>query len=340
MDVYTNEPNQGRTSIPRAQQDVWTPCWLQTNVALTRTSKTNQEIPKVIDPAVGLTPVCPDNVRRDMAPHHRTTSGLTIGIPYYASPAMLLQQLSNFATYPTDIQKHLTIIIVDDGSPLGLRAEEYTHHESFLSSIHFRLRIARITTEIRWNVEGSRNLAFYLGDTRRGLMLDLDMLVPVETMRKVLEWNTTTTFMDHESTTKEVSVAHKFNRRKPNGRQSMQPAVAFLDIPEYWNSGGLDEDFAGEYGFGTEPHFWHMWKKGSRVVVSHNDTYINELTTDPCDAAWLSNPDLLQRCKSARAGLPELQRDKKPNKLLWKLKKRELLPWSNSYLRFNWTVSP
>jgi hypothetical protein len=45
---------------------------------------------------------------------------------------------------------------------------------------------ALITQAIDFNVEGSRNLAFYLADTQIGLMLDLDTIVPVETINEAL----------------------------------------------------------------------------------------------------------------------------------------------------------
>jgi hypothetical protein len=272
-----------------------------------------------------------------MAPESRTKPGITIGIPYYASPATLLQQLHNFADYPTELQQQMTIIIVDDGSPTGLQARDYlADWDNLDSSFNLRLHIARITSNISWNVEGSRNLAFYLADTRRGLMLDLDMLLPQESLRKALQWSTIK--LGNETHPEKIAVAHKLNRRKPNGRESIQPALAVLDIAEYWNSGGLDEDFAGHYGFGTEPFFWFQWKKGPRETEFHKDTFLLELTTDACDAKWIRSKEAIDRCNAARLELPKLDRDKKPNKSLWRKKKNGRKGWSNSYLRFNWTI--
>jgi hypothetical protein len=312
-------PNQ--TEDPSKTDLTLSPCWLSTNVS-----------EKIDDHQLK----CLDEFQQGMAPQTRTHLGLTIAMPYYASPAMLLQQLANFASYPIEIQKQMSIIIVDDGSPPGLQAKEYIQNVS-ASNFHFRLQIARITTNIEWNVEGSRNLAFYLADTRRGLMLDLDMLVPVETVHDALQWNLTAP-SSKESNTTQIGIAHKFNRKMPNGKYSVHPSLALLDVNEYWNAGGLDEDFAGKYGFGTEPHFWFMWKKGQRVVEKHENTFLIELDTEPCNVEWLQNSKLVGQCIAAIATLPSLNRNKKPNRRLWKKKSTGITPRSSTYLRFFWTM--
>ncbi|KAL3905708.1 MAG: hypothetical protein SGILL_009570 [Bacillariaceae sp.] len=310
-------------------------CWLGIATADDEESRKMKWIPNTTigDDSSNLVLTCPDAYA--MPPATRTSPGVTIAIPYYASPATLLQQLENFASYPIELQQLMTIMIVDDGSPSGLQAREYLSESA--QSYQFRLRIARITSDISWNIEGSRNLAFYLADTRRGIMLDLDMLLPHESLVKALQWNTIQP--GNETHPEKIALAHKFNRRKPNGKESKQPALAVLDIPEFWNAGGLDEDFAGRYGFGTEPHFWHQWKKGPRETEFHEDTFILEVTTDACDAKWIRSQEAIDRCKAARLELPKLDRDKKPNKKLWRKKKKAgSKSWSNSYLRFNWTI--
>jgi hypothetical protein len=311
-------------------------CWLDNENTAGNSSQV-KALGKDEEHVIG--PLCPDQFQQDMAPKDRARGGITVGMPYYGAPAMLLQQLSNFANYPAEIQDQLSIIIVDDGSPPGLQAGEYIGYFISTSAFHFRLQLARISTSIDWNVEGSRNLAFYLADTQRGVMLDLDMLVPVETMQEALRWNLTSIRLSNETqATQEVTVAHKFNRRTPNGKESFHHALAVLDINEYWRAGGLDEDFAGAYGFGTELHFWFVWKIGERVVENHANTFLLELDTDACDPNWIHSSDLLKKCKAARSKLPSLNKNKKPNRRLWKKKSQGRVSRSNSYLRFNWTI--
>jgi hypothetical protein len=315
-------------------------CWLDTDPH--SSNELTKPVDKIPQPnsannTIGLTLICPNDFQQSHAPKQRKGSGLTIGMPYFAAPALLLQQLENFANYPIEIQRQLTIIIVDDGSPSDLQAAKYLKDTSVINRdiFHFQLKVARIETEIDWNIEGSRNLAFYLADTSLGLMMDLDMLVPIETIQAALTWNTS---IYNSTQGNFVAVAHKFNRQKPDGNQSIQPALGLLNITEYWNAGGLDEDFAGSYGHGTEPHFWHLWKNGKRIIEKHMDAFLVELDTDPCDSAWLKVPETIQSCQAALSKMPKLLKDRSRNRKLWRKKRANKVSWSNSYLRFNWTI--
>jgi hypothetical protein len=251
--------------------------------------------------------------------------GLTIALLYFAKPSMLLSQLENFASYPVELQQQLTVLIVDDGSPEGLRATDYISTTEYVS--HFRLRLTRITTEKAWNIGGARNLAFYLADTQRVLLLDLDMMVPVETMHKALTWQTRN--QTH-------IMAHRFNRRKPDGRTSEHPAVALLDVDAYWESGGCDEDFCGRYAF-TDVHFWFRWRNDtSRLRLDHYDTYIVEFNHNACNSTFLATK-AQQRCEEARMALQKPSREKESNAKIFKRKKTKGC-WSNRYLRFRWIL--
>ena len=330
------------------------PCWLDTNIAALDDSHKPVEIfqQNMSNAGTILAPVCPDSFRRSSSPGVRTRSGLTISIPYFAQPALLLQQLSNFADYPESIQKKLSIIIIDDGSPLGLRATDYLNttasnntslyylNKKSSSSLpirfYFMLRIVHINNDIDWNVEGSHNLAFYLAKTRLGLILDLSMKIPIETIRDALTWNTTKI---NNETNQKQSVAHKFTRIRSNGKFDYHQTCALIDLQEYWNSGGMDEDFAGSFGYGTYPHFWHVWEKGGRYTEKHNTTYLIEQNTETCDSTWIDSLEKMEQCKTARSMMNSPTKEgRKKNRRLWRKKSEDKVKWSNTYLRFNWTI--
>jgi hypothetical protein len=320
-------------------------CWLDTNTTASNSSLK----PKTLTHDFFI-PICPDAYRQSIALEKRTNPGLTISLPYFSQPALLLQQLQNFATYPIDIQKQFSIIVVDNGSPYGLRAmdhlnvtksndsaTQYLNINQSSSPIpyYFGLQIVRINHNIDWNDEGSHNLAFFLATTRLGLILDLRMILPIETISDVLTWETTK--IDTE-TNRNQSIAHKFNRRRQNGKTERQQSCALVDIQEYWNSGGMDEDFAGHYGYGTSPHFWHKWEEGGRVVQTNDEAFLLEQDTDACDSSWLYSPEKVKECKTARSDLNEPSKDGTHNRLLWRKKSVGKVEWSNAYLRFNWTI--
>jgi hypothetical protein len=289
------------------------------------------------------------------APIFALQKGITIALLYYARPSMLLHHLETLASYPLELQQQLTLLIIDDGSPIGLRATDYMDRSHFQTTLSVRIRIARVTRDIAWNIGGARNLAFYLVDTSKVLLLDLDMMIPVETMTEVLtspSWSTMNGTLE---------LAHRFNRKRLNGKAQKHPAVSVLDVASYWKSGGCDEDFVGQYGY-TDVHFWHRWRLDPiRRVVEHPTTFIHEIHHDDyCSVEWLAKGmniqdkendmtatttttattlhQLEQTCRTALAAL------KVPGK--WgqqfnKIKIRQKIEtgcWSNLFLRFPWIV--
>ena len=275
--------------------------------------------------------------------HPREDEGITIALLYYAQPSMLIYQLKKLDEYPIGIQRQLTLLIVDDGSPDGLRASEYVNRDQ--PNRYYRIRLVRVMKDKAWNIGGARNLAFHVIDTQRALLLDLDMWIPVETIQQVLEGKTFNG--THQ-------LAHRFNRKRLNGSTGKHPAVCLIDADAYWRAGGCDEDFVGNYGF-TDVHFWYRWKADpSRIIVEHLDSFLIEYEHENvCDSAYLqqtqlsnlsdtmttlSLEQLAQKCNDALSTL------KIPGKWGQKInkarvqKKRTTGCWSNEYLRFPWIM--
>jgi len=256
----------------------------------------------------------------------RNHPGVTIALLYFSKPALLLRQLQVFATYPETVQTNLTIIIIDDGSPAGLRVSDYINLTTY--DALFRLRLARITTEKDWNIGGARNLALDLVDTPRTLLLDLDIIVPWDATKAALSWP----LFDSDSGNQ---LAHRFNRRRADGTENKHPAVCMIRTDAYWESGGCDEDFCGSYGF-TDVHFWFRWKADkSRALVDHLDVYVEELEMLACDSTVLGD-ERAAECQSARSIQAKPNRNLKKNHALYKSKTQGRSCWSNKYLRFLW----
>ena len=257
----------------------------------------------------------------------RNHPGVTIALLYFAKPALLFRQLQVFATYPETVQLGLTILIIDDGSPAGLRASEYLNMTSYDSL--FRIRMARITTEKHWNIGGARNLAFYLVDTPKTLLLDLDVIVPWPAMEAAMSWP----LVNPENGRQ---LAHRFNRRRPDGSENKHPAVCMIRTAAYWENGGCDEDFCGSYGF-TDVHFWFRWKADpTKVLVDHLEVFIEEFEMPACDRTLLGDAKAAE-CHSARSKQVKPSRNLNKNRVLYKEKTKKGC-WSNKYLKFRWVL--
>jgi hypothetical protein len=160
------------------------------------------------------------------------------------------------------------------------------------------------------------------------LLLDLDMMVPIETMEVVLTW---------ETRNSSHIMAHKLNRRRPNGNAGRHPAVSLLDAEAYWESGGCDEDFCGRYGF-TDVHFWKRWKaEKRRVVLNRMSRFIIEVEHSACDSTYITNPEAYKNCNESLNTMQLPIKDLEPNRKLMN-QKLQTGCWSHRYLRFAWTM--
>jgi hypothetical protein len=159
-------------------------------------------------------------------------------------------------------------------------------------------------------------------------MLDLDTLVPLETMQAALGWKTKN--QTH-------ILGHRFNRIRPDGKTQRHPAVTLMDVEAYWGSGGCDEAFCGTYGF-TDVHFWQRWKKDkTRLQLDHMDTFLVEVDQQACNSTFLKSNEQVQSCQDARASLQKPSKDTARNRKRMKSMFRSGC-WSNRYLRFRWMV--
>ena len=270
---------------------------------------------------------------------------MTIALLYYAKPAMLLHQLETFAKYSNDIKEQLTVLIIDDGSPVGLHANEYIQSEIYKNNNDDkkdnkkfpRIRIARIVTEKEWNIGGARNLAFYLADTSRVLLLDLDILIPEPSMREALSWetNNSTHAFVHRFNRILLDVDDNGNNKNKKRNTRIHPAVSVMDVDAYWQNGGCDEDFCGTYGY-TDVHFWFRWDQDPyKIQQRHMRTYTTEFRDPPCSPLYVKSMNMQRKCEDAIKVLAEPTRDVTVNEQ--KMKRRKISNcWSNRYLRFQW----
>ena len=209
---------------------------------------------------------------------------IAVVLLYYASPAMLLRQLHHYAhdllENDPSLQQSLTLLIVDDGSPLGLRADDYInnenppHHpqrqsdgttvgvEDYYKMIP-NLHLVQIDTDLPWNQPGARNLAMHLLGTLYGpdlmvIVLDLDLLLPLSVLQSILSGTETSS---SSSSSSSPMMAHTFNRTRQDGLTYKEhPSAMALTVQDWWRgAGGMDEDFTGHYG-SDDSAFWWKWQ--------------------------------------------------------------------------------
>jgi len=157
---------------------------------------------------------------------------LTLVLPYYENPGMLVEHQRVWAAYPDDLKARLHVIVVDDGSPTRHAREVVT--ETGVASF----RLFRCLVDVRWNWIFCRNLAMAHAATEWALLTDIDHVMPGETLRSLTEQRLSS---DRVYRLSRVDVP-ALTPYKPHPNTWLLTRVLFDRI------GGYDERFSGFYG--------------------------------------------------------------------------------------------
>lgn len=163
---------------------------------------------------------------------------ITIVYPYYDNPAFLRQQIEHL-DFVNDtslvVQGHLSVLVVDDGSPTAPAAEVLTS----LSPPYrkYPLRLFRIERDVPWNWLAARNIGAHYASTDWIVLTDMDHQVPSDTLIRLV-WG------DHDP-----KVIYAFSRYEHNGGEIPPHSASFFLTREmFWKVGGYDEALSGHYG--------------------------------------------------------------------------------------------
>jgi hypothetical protein len=163
----------------------------------------------------------------------------TLVMAYYENAGMLREQFRHLMGLPQDIQRNLSLIIVDDGSPTApafdaLEPGQWAELKLTLE----RVQLWRMGVDVRWNQDACRNIGARHARTSWLLLTDMDHVVPADTWRGVM-------------TTKILkSRAYRFQRINAPAGDPYKPHPNSWAISRglYWRVGGYDEALAGHYG--------------------------------------------------------------------------------------------
>src|SRR3970040_1033732 len=119
--------------------------------------------------------------RGSMKPTDQAPRWITLVLPHYANPGMLRRQQETWAAFPPGLRARLHVIVVDDCSP---RSPALPH---VVPTGVASFTLYRTGKDVRWNWIFCRNLGVALAPTPWVLLTDIDHLLPVETLRRLLD---------------------------------------------------------------------------------------------------------------------------------------------------------
>lgn len=107
---------------------------------------------------------------------------LTLVLPHFQNLGMFAEQQKVWSSYPESLRRRLHVVVVDDCSPKGHRLSAKAVVVSGLGS----LRMYRLTEKKRWNWLACRNLGAKVAQDGFLLLTDIDHVLPVETLERLV----------------------------------------------------------------------------------------------------------------------------------------------------------
>jgi hypothetical protein len=158
---------------------------------------------------------------------------ITFVYPYYENPIFFRHQLGVWNGYDSKLAQHLSVIVVDDGSPVNPASGVIA-----LAAPKIPLRLFRIGVDVRWNWLAARNIgAHHVPRESWFMMTDMDHVVRQNVLENLI-------YGRHSA-----DVIYRFSRREHHGvRIHPHPNSWFMTREMFWKIGGYDENFSGFYG--------------------------------------------------------------------------------------------
>lgn len=260
----------------------------------------------------------------------------TIGVLYYCEPNQLKFHVESWLLWRLTLRSAISFVILDDGSPHpSCSAAEVIRSMDIDTSSRFDLQVHRINEDITWNIGGARNLLMTISPTEFVIFLDTDTHI-THSLARNIAYLVSNHCGDMNWMMYQFPRVFAHNTSKKLGPH---PAVTLISKTLYWQIGGCDEDFVGNYGQ-TDPHFrWRAarTKESKGIIIAsglnakRNKSNRKEKIGLPPLILYDSNLKIRETVKR-----PKLVKNTTHNAILYAKKKSGEVPWSKQQLRFTW----
>lgn len=178
---------------------------------------------------------------------------VTMVVPYYENPDTLARQFAHWQTFDPALAAHLSVVVVDDGSP-DAPAQDVVRTWPTQELV----RLFRIEQDIPWNWLAARNIGAHVATTDWLLLTDIDHELPEATLKALV-------YGAHDPTT-----VYAFWRRDHTGQViHAHSASFFMTRSLFWTIGGYDEALSGHYG--TDGEYRRRVAQHAPIAVLTNE---------------------------------------------------------------------
>ncbi len=156
--------------------------------------------------------------------------------------------LDTYNNLPKNILKHIHFIFIDDCSPIKI---------SIPNTYTLNYTIAKVTTDIKWNQGGARNLGVHLSKSQKLIVTDLDHLFTEESFKFLFNFPIPNDIFVFRRMINKKEVVSHYN-------------TFFISKSTYFKSLGIDEEFCGNYGH-EDVFFLDMQKRLGTKLYKFKD---------------------------------------------------------------------
>jgi len=219
---------------------------------------------------------------------------LTIILTFYNQHDIIKEQIKMWENYPQEVKDNVDFIIIDDCSINPIRYDDNK----------IDLKIYRVLEDKYCNIGGARNLGSHVCETEWMIHSDVDHFIESDLASELVSL----------VSKNQKNNIYKFNRINILDKKTkIHPGTMLLTKDLYWDIGGSDEDFVGNYGQ-TDVHFFYR-SNGKCNTIIRDDLYLKY------------NP------KGETNNIN--RKNLKPNQDIFNNKKITN-NWSKDFLRFKW----
>ncbi|MGY5352568.1 glycosyltransferase family A protein [Wenyingzhuangia sp. IMCC45533] len=150
-------------------------------------------------------------------------------VPFYIenySTDHMMKFIEYYENFASDILDKIHFIFVDDCSPKSIN----------INTEKINYSLVRITSDIRWNQGGARNLGVTLAKSSKIILTDFDHFFTEDCVRHLLRLRL-------------PNKIYTFRRQKEGAKINSAPNIFFTTKSVFYKSLGVDEEFCGNYGY-------------------------------------------------------------------------------------------